>query len=108
MWIFFKSIHTLFYVKLSELFPLSLLLCPFERVTGRKARDPKGRKQAASGRIFFLSLTQQVSKFFPSLYKNKSFLIKFCVAMMTPVSTWAELFSDFELTNAFSLWKCFT
>ena len=39
--------------------------------------------------------------FFPSLYKIKRFVLKFCFAMTTPGSTWNKLFSNLELTNEF-------
>ena len=55
-----------------------------ERVAGRKARGLQ---------------TEEISC---------KCLLKFCVAMMTPGSTWTELVSHLELSNAFFLWKCFS
>ena len=56
------------------------------------------RKQITSVRFFF-----------PSVYKVKRrFLLRFCVAVMTPGSTWIQLFLSLELTNALLLWKCFS
>ena len=65
-----------------------------ERVTGRKARGPQAEEIGFKCQTFFLSLklqeeTNKCQIFFsPSLYKIKRrFLLKFCVAMMTPGST---------------------
>ena len=64
MWtFFFKSIHTLFYVNLNELFPLSLLICPFERVTGMKAMDLQREETGCKCQnVFYLPLQQQGKK----------------------------------------------
>ena len=66
-----------------------------ERVIGRKARDLQTEEIGCKCRTFFyLSLKWQEDTnykcqiFFPSLYKIKRFLLKFCVAMTTPGSTW--------------------
>ena len=60
-----------------------------ERLTGRKARGLQ-IEEIASKRQTFLSLlsgrrTQTSNSFFPFLYKFKGrFLLKYCVAIMTP------------------------
>ena len=44
----------------------------------------------------------------PSQYKIKRrYVLKFCVAMRTPGSTWTSLFSSYELTNVVFLMEMF-
>ena len=59
----------------------------------------------------FISLKQQEETnqwfFFSFLYTfERRFLLKYCVAIMTPGFTWSQLFSNLELTNTFFLRKC--
>ena len=85
---------------------------------GRKTKGLQTEKIGCKCQTcFYLSLKQQeetnykcqIFFFFPSLYKIKRrFLLKFCVAVMTPGSTWTQLFSNLVLTKAFFLWKCFS
>ena len=66
------------------------------RVTGRKARIPKRGNRLQVSDVFFLSLKRQEKTnskrqmvSCPSLYKiERRFLLKFCVARITPGSTW--------------------
>jgi len=67
---------------------LEHLACLYERVTGRKARGLQ-REEIACKRQTFLSLLRgnrkQIVIFLSSLYKFKRrFLLKYCVAIMTP------------------------
>ena len=59
-----------------------------ERVTGRKARGLQMEEIACKCQTFFSLLSgrrKQTSDIFPSLYKFKRrFLLKYCVALMTP------------------------
>ena len=74
-------------------------LFPIERVTGRKARGSQVEEIDCNYQSCVFSLKWQEETecqtcfffffFSPSLYKIKRrFLLKFCVAMMTPISTW--------------------
>ena len=65
-----------------------------ERVTGRKARGLQTEEISSKCQTLFLSLLSSRRKqtsvmfFSPSLYKfKKRFLLKFCVAIITPGST---------------------
>ena len=57
-----------------------------ERVTGRKARGLQTEETACKGQTLLSLLSgrrkQTSDIFFPSLYKFKRFLLKFCVAMI--------------------------
>ena len=65
-----------------------------ERVTGRKARGLQMEELGFKGQTFFLSLLsiwrkQSSVTFFPfSTNFKERFFLKFCVAVMTPGSTW--------------------
>ena len=65
-----------------------------EMVTGRKARGLQTEEIGCKCQTFFLSLLSSRRKqtsdiFFPLLHTNlkKRFILKYCVAIMTPVST---------------------
>ena len=64
-----------------------------ERVTGRKAGGLQKEEIACKCQIFFSLLSsrrKQTNNIFPSLYKFKRrFLLKYCVAIMTPGFTWS-------------------
>ena len=69
-----------------------------ERVTGRKARGLQMEEIGCKCWTFFISLLssrrKQISVIFfsSSLYKfKKRFVLKFCVAIMTPGSTWTSV-----------------
>ena len=67
--------------------PDSSYIFPTERVTGRKARDLQMEEIGCKCKTFLSLLSgrrKQISVFFPSLYKFKRFLLKYCVAIMTP------------------------
>ena len=58
-----------------------------ERVTGRKAGGLQVEEIGCKCQTFFSLLSgrrKQTSDIFPSLYKFKRFLLKYCVAIMTP------------------------
>ena len=59
-----------------------------ERVTGRKARGLQMEEIACKCQTFSSPLSGRKKQtndiFFPSLYKFKRFLLKYCVAMTTP------------------------
>ena len=58
-----------------------------ERVTGRKARGLQTEEIACKCQTLFslLSIRRKLAIFFPSLYTFKRrFLLKYCVAIMTP------------------------
>ena len=59
-----------------------------ERITGSKARGLQTEEMACKGQTFLSLLSGRRKKraiFFPSLYKFKRrFLLKFCVAIVTP------------------------
>ena len=60
-----------------------------ERVTGRKARGLQTEETGCKCQTFLISLKRRRKQtsdiFFPSLYKVKRrFLLKYCVAIMTP------------------------
>ena len=60
-----------------------------ERITGRKARGLQMEEIGCKCQTFFLSLSgrkkQTSDIFFPSLYTfKKRFLLKYCVAIITP------------------------
>ena len=73
--------------------PSSVINANNERVTGRKARGLQMEDTGCKYQTFFISLLSGRRKqtsvmFFPLLYTNiKRFLLKFCVAIMTPGST---------------------
>ena len=64
-----------------------------ERVTGRMARGLQREEIACKCQTFLSLLSsrrKQTSNIFPSLYKFKRrFLLKYCVAIMTPGFTWS-------------------
>ena len=62
-----------------------------ERVTGRKARGLQTEETACKCQTLFslLSSRRKLAIFFPSLYTFKRFLLKYCVAIMTPGFTWS-------------------
>ena len=82
-----------------------------ERVTGKKARglqrEEMGCKCQTVVICHFRGRRKQAVIFFPLLDTNlkRGFPLQFCVAIMTPGSTWTSLFSYFVLTKAFFLWK---
>ena len=73
--------------------------------------SPNGENRLQVSDIFIsLKREEETNKwyfffFFPSLYKFKRFLLKYCVAIITPGFT-GRLFSNPDLTNAFFLQKC--
>ena len=77
---------------------LQLAFLSFERITGRKAIGLQMEEMGCKVKgcfTFFISLLRgrrkqtNVTFFPPSLYKfKKRFLLKFCVAIKTPGSTW--------------------
>ena len=84
-----------------------------EGVTGRNDRGLWIEEIGCTCQTFFISLLSSSRRqssdvfFFPSLYKfKKRFLLKYCVARVTPGSTWTLLLSNLELTHAFLLGKC--
>ena len=82
--------HDIIFYNPHELTSLLLL-----RVTGKKARIPKRGNRLQVSDVFFLSLKRQEKTNYkrqmvscPSLYKiERRFLLKFCVARITPGST---------------------
>ena len=65
-----------------------------ERVTGRKARGLQMEEIACKCQTYLSLLSRRRKQtsniFFPSLYKFKErFLLKYCVAIMTPGFTWS-------------------
>ena len=79
----------------SELTSFRIDWFDLERVTGRKAGGPQAKEIDYKCQTFFLSKAAGGNKLkwqtflFPSLYKIKRrFLLKFCIVITTPGSTW--------------------
>ena len=76
------------------IFKKNLIVDRIERVTGRKARGLQMEEIGCKCQTFFISLKRQEETsdilFSPSLYKFKRrFLLKYCVAIITPGFTWS-------------------